>query len=174
MTEVYVVRGMVEAVRDGSIGGAPVRERLVAGEAIRFASLKAPPERMMIQALHGTAVPLANHLLHKVREARRSLLLIPVGLVATAYHRVWVLTAGCWPRTTGSRHFGWSPTGYSGAAKMMCRPEAVSILSMPAARRRILPACCTAAACVLIGSSCSSDGRWATEATGLGCPGFSS
>ena len=88
-TEVHVVRGMVEAVHNGRTGETRTRERLVAGEAIRFASLTAPPERITSRSVRATIAMPPSKVWHEVKAARLSrLLLKPVGLVASGYHRV--------------------------------------------------------------------------------------
>ena len=90
ITVMHVIRGAVEVRRDDRTGGAPVRERLVAGEAIRFASLSAPPERIVVRSSDATPSPPAAEVWRDLRDARRwQTWLHPVGLVATAYHRVW-------------------------------------------------------------------------------------
>jgi hypothetical protein len=83
-TEVHVCQGEVEILRQGRTGAAPVKQRLVAGEAIRFASATAVPERISLPTL-----PLTTDSLRMIPKARSASLLAPVGLVATAYHRVW-------------------------------------------------------------------------------------
>ena len=89
-TDVHVVRGAVEAVRDGRTGGVPAREHLVAGEAMRFGAVDAPPKRISVQPLRVATVPSPSEAWREVRDARQSMLLLqPVGLVATTYHRVW-------------------------------------------------------------------------------------
>jgi hypothetical protein len=82
LVEVHVFEGQVETARVGPPGMAQVRQRLAAGEAIRFASTTT--ERIPAQL-----APLNTYSLCAIPEARRSRLLNPIGLVATAYHRVW-------------------------------------------------------------------------------------
>ena len=89
VTEVCGFRGQVEAVKESQAGFAPVRERLVAGEAIRFVSRDAPLQRMTVESLGASPLPSPGKLLLAMRVARQSQLLIPTGLTATAYHRVW-------------------------------------------------------------------------------------
>ena len=90
-TEVSVIRGVVEAVRDARTGGVPVHERLVAGEAIRFASLTDPPKRLSVASSSRTlSVPSPSGVVQKIRQSRSSLFVPrPTGIVAAAYHRVW-------------------------------------------------------------------------------------
>jgi hypothetical protein len=82
--EVHVFEGQVETARVGPPGMAQVRQRLVAGEAIRFASTT-------VERIPAQVAPLTTYSLRAIPEARRSKLLSPTGLVATAYHRVWAV-----------------------------------------------------------------------------------
>ena len=90
-TAVCVTRGIVEVTRADRTGGMPVRERLVAGEAICISSSPiAPPQRLSGRSLHMTLAPDLRAALREAHETRESrLLLNPIGLVASAYHRVW-------------------------------------------------------------------------------------
>ncbi len=88
-TVVHVIRGIVETTRDNRTGGSPVCERLVAGEAIRFASLTESPKRISGQVSHTPLPPDLRAAVQQTNKARAShVLLMPTGLVATAYHRV--------------------------------------------------------------------------------------
>ena len=89
-TLIHVIRGVVEAQRDSRTGGTPIRERLVAGEAICISSLTDSPQRLNGSSLHTYFAPDLKAAVRQARqasEARR--LLTPMGLVASAYHRVW-------------------------------------------------------------------------------------
>ncbi len=90
-TTVQVIRGVVEATRDARTGGVPVRERLVAGEAIRFSpTLSAPPQRLAGSSVKMVLAPDIRAALREANEAREAQqLLRPTGLVASAYHCVW-------------------------------------------------------------------------------------
>ncbi len=90
-TTVQVIRGVVEATRDARTGGVSVRERLVAGEAIRFSpTLSAPPQRLAGSSLKMVLAPDIRAALREANEAREAQqLLRPTGLVASAYHCVW-------------------------------------------------------------------------------------
>jgi hypothetical protein len=81
--EVHVFEGQVETSRQARPDAAPLKQRLVAGEAIRFVSA-AVSERIPVEPS-----PFAADSLRMITKARSSRLLVPVGLVATAYHRVW-------------------------------------------------------------------------------------
>ena len=89
-TVVHVIRGVVEATRDVRTGGQPVRERLVAGEAIRFAAITDPPDRMHSRSARVVLSPDIKAALLQAQEARASQILVtPTGLVASTYHHIW-------------------------------------------------------------------------------------
>jgi len=89
-TVVHVIRGMVEASREGRAGASPVCERLVAGEAIRFGAVDETPRRIRGQVAHVTIPPDLRAAVRQTNQARASrTLLMPTGLVASAYHQVW-------------------------------------------------------------------------------------
>ncbi len=89
-TMVHVIRGLVEASRDDRTGGSPVCERLAAGEAIRFGTIDQSPRRVRGQVAHVTIPPDLRAAVRQTNQARTSrLLLMPTGLVASAYHQVW-------------------------------------------------------------------------------------
>jgi len=90
-TAVCVARGMVEVARDSHTGNTPVRERLVAGEAIFLSSSPAvAPQRMNSHVLRMTMAPDIKAAFDEVKTARHSnQCLTPIGLVASAYGRIW-------------------------------------------------------------------------------------
>ncbi len=89
-TVVHVIRGLVEASRDGRTGGSPVCQRLAAGEAIRFGAIDQAPRRVRGQVAHVTIPPDLRAAVRQTNQARASrILLMPTGLVASAYHQVW-------------------------------------------------------------------------------------
>ena len=96
-TMVCVIRGVVEASRTSSSGAAPVRERLVAGEGICFDSKKAPPRRVAGSSLRMVLAPELKDTLRHLQTARGwPLLTEPIGIIATAYHRVFDTTGRLW------------------------------------------------------------------------------
>jgi len=89
-SEVSVIRGSVETARDSRTGGNPVCERLVAGESIRFATITDPPMRIHSRSGRVLLSPDIKAALLQAQTARASqMLLMPTGLVASAYQRIW-------------------------------------------------------------------------------------
>ncbi len=84
---VYVFRGVVEVSRDAKVGVASVHERLVAGEALRFASPDSRPKHMTVKSLD--VAPMSHAMLVRLHESERSRVLAPAAIVASAYRRVW-------------------------------------------------------------------------------------
>jgi hypothetical protein len=101
-TTIHVIRGEVEASRE-AVGGSPIRERLRAGQAIYIASLNALPQRIdppkyalsthrraagqPVRAVFSPEVKAILRELHKARQSQQ--ICEPIGLVASAYHRVF-------------------------------------------------------------------------------------
>jgi hypothetical protein len=105
-TTINVIRGMVEATRDGNISGRPIHERLTAGQSLYIASLTDLPIRLdlsdrprqqSLQKHVGGDTPVRLVLspelktsLKNIKAARDAKFIPkPIGIVATAYHRVW-------------------------------------------------------------------------------------
>ncbi len=106
-TAVCVARGMVEVARDSHVGNVPVRERLVAGEAIYLSSSPgAAPQRMNSHVLRMTMAPDIKAAFDEVKTARHSnQCLTPIGLVASAYGRIWNIDGRLWTQNDRQRAF---------------------------------------------------------------------
>lgn len=90
-SEIYVIRGMVEAARDSRTGGKPIRERLTAGEGICFLDLDQSPRRTASHTKTPIRLsPTATNVVRKIHNARTAkTILQPTSIVASAYHAVW-------------------------------------------------------------------------------------
>ena len=82
--DVHVFDGMVEVAGLGENHNDTAKTRMAAGEALRFGLARIEP-----QAIPFRATRITSDSIRSISNARRSRLLKPVGLVATAYHRVW-------------------------------------------------------------------------------------
>jgi len=89
-SEIYVLRGMVEAVRDSRTGGKPVRERLTAGQGICFLNLNESPQRIAPTPTTRVRLPAAvTNITRRIHNARAAKAIIaPTNVVASAYHAV--------------------------------------------------------------------------------------
>jgi hypothetical protein len=83
VVEVNVIQGAVETARHDTKGNRSVKDRIVAGEAFRFATADAPPQRMANRPTSSV-----SDMLPAISKVRRSPPLRPSNIVASAYHRI--------------------------------------------------------------------------------------
>ena len=81
--DIHVFDGMVEVARLGENHNAAAKTRMAAGEALRFGLARIEPQIIPFRATRITPDSMRS-----ISNARKSRLLKPVGLVATAYHRI--------------------------------------------------------------------------------------
>ncbi len=83
--EVSVTQGTVETSRIPQKDKSPIKERYVAGDAVRFASASAAPVRITASK-HKTSI---DGLMTTVHKARQAAYLKPANIVASSYGRIW-------------------------------------------------------------------------------------
>jgi len=83
--EVSVTQGIVETSRISQKDKSPIKERYVAGDAVRFASAAAAPVRITATK-HKTSI---DGLMTTVHKARQAAYLKPANIVASSYGRIW-------------------------------------------------------------------------------------
>ncbi len=83
--EVSVTQGTVETSRIPQKDKSPIKERYVAGDAVRFASASAAPVRIAVTKRKASI----DGLMTTVHKARQAAYLKPANIVASSYGRIW-------------------------------------------------------------------------------------